>query len=98
MRGFEEYGESLEKVPIYHMVISVCPTLAALSVAHHLASLFLSPFLGSMLDFLGKGGKKDTLEKDDLTDISAMSLSTLISPSEVGVACDKEYFEVEGNE
>ena len=79
------------------MVVSASPTSAALSVAHHLASLFLSPFLGSMLDFLGEGGMEDTLEEDDLTDISAMSLSTLISPSEVGFAGDEEYLEAEGN-
>ena len=96
LRGFEDYAESLNKVPIYCMVISACPH-QWLSVAHHLASLFLSPFLGSMLNFLGGGGMEDTSEKDDLTDISAMSLRTLISPSEVGVASDKEYLEVEGN-
>ena len=73
------------------------PISVALSAAHHLASLFLSPFLGSMLDFLGEGGKEDTLEKDDLTDISVTSLSTLILPSEVGVVGDEEYLEVEGN-
>ena len=55
LRGFEEYGKSLDEVPIYCMVVSTCPTAAALSVAHHIASLFLSPFLGSMLDFLGEG-------------------------------------------
>ena len=50
-----------------------------------------------MLDFLGEGGVEDSLEKDDLTDISAMTLSTLISPSEVEVAGDEEYLEDEGN-
>ena len=79
------------------MVISASPTSAALSVAHRLASLFLSPFLGSMLDFLGEGGMEDSLEKDDLTDISGMSQSTLIWPSEVEVAGDEEYLEDEGN-
>ena len=79
------------------MVVSASPTLAALSVAHHLTSLFLSPFLGSMLDFLGEGGMEDSLEKDDLTDISGMSRSTLISPSEVKVTSDEEYLEDEGN-
>jgi hypothetical protein len=97
LRGFEEYGESLDEVPICRMVVSACPTSAALSLAHRLASLCLSPFLGSMLDFLGERGMEDTLEKDDLTDISATSLITLISSSEGGVAGDKEYFEVEGN-
>ena len=61
------------------------------------ATLFLSPFLGSMLDFMGKRGMEDTLEKDDLTNISATSLHTLISSSEGGVTGDEEYFEVEGN-
>jgi hypothetical protein len=97
LRGFEEYGESMDEVPIYRMVVSACPTSAALSVAHHLASLFLSPFLGSMLDFLGESGMEDTLEKDNLTDISSTSLNTLISPSEGGVTCNEEYLEVEGN-
>ena len=45
-----------------------------------------------MLDFLGEGGMEDSLEKDDLTDISDMSQSTLILPSEVEVAGDEEYF------
>ena len=67
------------------MVIAASPTLAALSMAHH-----LSPFLGSMLDFLGKGGMEDSLEKDNLTDISDMSQGTLILPSEVEVASDEE--------
>ena len=97
LRGFEEYGKSWDEVTIYCMVISASPTSAALSVAHHLASLFLSPFLGSMLDFLGEGGMEDSLEKDDLTDISGMSQSTLIWPSEVEVAGDEEYLEDEGN-
>ena len=97
LRGFEKYGKSLDEVPISCMVISACLTSAALSLAYHLASLFLSPFLGSMLDFLGERGMEDTLEKDDLTDISAMSLNTLISPSEVGVAGDEEYLEAEAN-
>jgi hypothetical protein len=79
------------------MVVSASPTSAALSVAHRLASLFLSPFLGSMLDFLGEGGMEDTLEKDDLTNISAMSLNTFISSSEGGVADVEEYPEAEGN-
>ena len=92
---YEEYGKSQDEVPIYHMVISASPTLVALSVAHCLASLFLSPFLGSMLDFMGEGGMEDSLEKDDLTDISGTSWSTLISPSEV--AGDEEYLEDEGN-
>jgi len=94
MREFEEYDESLDEVPIYHMVVSACPTSAALSLAHGLASLFFSPFLGSMLDFLGERGMEDTLENDDLIDISATSLSTIISPSEIGVTGDKEYLEV----
>ena len=63
LRGFEEHNRSLDDVLIYHMVISACPT-------YHLASLFLSPFLRSMLHFLSEGGMEDTLEKDDLTDIS----------------------------
>ena len=46
LRGFEEYSRSWDEVPIYHMVVSASPTLAALSMAHRLASLFLSPFLG----------------------------------------------------
>ena len=91
LRGFEEYGKSQDKVPINHMIVSASPTLVALSVAHRLASLFLSPFLGSMLDFLGEGGMEDSLEKDDLTDISDMSQGTLISPSEVEVAGNEEY-------
>ena len=69
LRGFGEYGNSQDKVPIYRMVVSASPTSEALSMAHHLASLFLSPFLGSMLDFLGKGGMEDSLEKDNFTDI-----------------------------
>ena len=97
LRGFEEYGKSWDEVPIYCMVISASPTLVAHSVAHCLASLFLSPFLGSMLDFLGKGGMKDSLEKANLTDISGMSQSTLILPSEVKVTGDEEYLEDEGN-
>ena len=92
LRGFEEYSKSWDEVPIYRMVVSASPTLAALSMAHCLASLVLSPFLGCMLDFLGKGGIEDSLEKDDLTDISDMSQGTLISPSEVEVAGDEEYF------
>ena len=91
LRGFEEYGKSQDEVPIYCMVISTSPTSVALSMAHRLASLFLSHFLRSMLDFLGKGGMEDSLEKDDLTDISDMSQSTLILPSEVEVAGDEEY-------
>jgi hypothetical protein len=97
LRGFEEYGKSPGEVPIYRMVVSASPTSAALSVAHRLASLFLSPFLGSMLDFLGEGGMEDSLEKDNLTDISGLSRSTLISPSEVEVAGAEEYLEGEGN-
>jgi hypothetical protein len=50
-----------------------------------------------MLDFLGKGGMEDSLEKDNLTDISGLSRSTLISPSEVKVAGAEEYLEDEGN-
>ena len=92
LRGFEEYSESQDEVPIYCMVVSASSTLAALSMAHCLASLVLSPFLGSMLSFLGKGGMRDSMEKDDLTDISDMSQGTLISPSEVEVAIDEEYF------
>ena len=91
LRGFEEYGKSQDEVPIYHMVIFAFPTLVALSVTHCHASLFFSPFLGSMLDFLGKGGMEDSLEKDNLTDISDMSQGTLILPSEVEVAGDEEY-------
>ena len=87
----------MDEVPIRHLVISACPSSAALSLAHRLVSLFFSSFLGSMLDFLGKRGMEDTLEKDDLTDISATSLSIIISPSEIGVAGDKEYLEAEGN-
>ena len=90
-RGFEEYGNSWDEVPIYHMVVSASPTLVALSMAHCLASLFLSPFLGSMLDFLGKRGMEDSLEKDNFTDISDMSQGTLISPPEVEVASNEEY-------
>ena len=97
MRGFEEYGKSLDKVSIYHMVISASPTSTALSLAHHLALPFLSSFLGSMLDFLGERGMEDTLEKDNLTDISAMILNTLISPSDGGVTGDEEYLVAEGN-
>jgi hypothetical protein len=68
LRGFEEYGKSPDEVPIYRMVISASPTLAA-----------------------------HFLEKDDLTDISGLSRSTLISPSEVEVASAEEYLEDEGN-
>ena len=93
LRGFEEYSESQDEVPIYRLVISASPTSAALSMAHRLASFVLSPFLGSMLDFLGEGGMEDSLEKDDLTDISGMSQGILISPSEVEVASDEEYFQ-----
>jgi len=97
LRGFEEYGKSQDEVPINRMVVSASPTSAALSMAHRLASLFLSPFLGSMLDFLGEGGMEDILEKDDLTNISDTSLNTLISSSEGGVAGVEEYLEAEGN-
>ena len=91
LRGFEEYGKSWDEVPIYHMVISASPTSVALSMAHHLASLFLSPFLVYMLDFLGEGSMEESLKKDDLTDISGVSQSTLILPSEVEVAGNEEY-------
>ena len=91
LRGFDEYGKSQDEVSIYRMVISASPTSAALSMAHCLASFVLSPFLGSMLDFLGEGGMEDSLEKDDLSDISNMSQGTLIPPSEVEVASDEEY-------
>jgi hypothetical protein len=97
MREFKEYGESVGEVPIRCMVVSACPTSAALSLAHHLASLFLSPFLGSMLDFLGKGGMEDNVEKDDAVDFSSASLSTITSPSEIGFAVDEGYSEVEEN-
>ena len=46
-------------------------------------------------DFLGKRGMEDSLENDNLTDISGMSQSTLISPSEVEVTGDEEYLEDE---
>jgi hypothetical protein len=77
--------------------VSACPTSVALSLAHHLVSLFLSPFLGSMLNFLGDGGMEDIMEKGDVIDISAASLSTITSPSEIGVAGDEEYSEVDRN-
>lgn len=94
MRGIEEYGRSPEEVPICRMVISACPTSAALSLAHRLASLFFSPFLGSMADFLGAGGMEDVIEKGD---ISASSLSTITSSSEIRAGGDEEYSEVEDN-
>jgi len=97
LRRIEEYGESLDEVPICRMVVSSCPTSVALSLSHCLDSFCLSPFLGSMLDFLGERGMEHTLEKDNLVDISAMSLNTAISSSEGGVTGDEEYFEVEGN-
>jgi hypothetical protein len=92
MRGIKEYGPSLEEVPIHHMVVSTCPTSAALSFPHHLVLLFF-PFLRSMADFLGAGGMEDTIEKGD---ISATSLSTITS-SEIRAAGDEEYSKVEGN-
>jgi hypothetical protein len=94
MRGIEEYGCSPEEVPICRMVISACPTSAALSLAHRLALLFFSPFLGSMADFLGAGGMEDVIEKGD---ISASSLSTITSSSEIRAGGDEEYSEVEDN-
>jgi hypothetical protein len=94
MRGIEEYGPSPEEFPICCMVISTCPTSAALSLAHHVMSLFFSPFLGSMADFLGTGGMEDIIEKGD---ISASSLSTITSSSEVRAGGDEGYSEVEEN-
>jgi hypothetical protein len=75
----------------------ILPLAGFISGIHPDCFLFLSPFLGSMLDFLGEGGLEDSLEKDDLTDISGLSRSTLISPSEVEVAGAEEYLEDEGN-
>ena len=97
LRRIEEYEETLDEVPICCMVISACPSSAALSLAHHLVLQFFSSFLGSMLDFLSKRGLEDTLEKDDLTNISATSLNTAISSSKGGVAGNEEYFKVKGN-
>jgi hypothetical protein len=97
MQKFKEYGESVGEVPIHRMVISACPTSVALSLAHCLASLFLSLFLGSMLDFLGKRGMEDNVEKGDAVDFSSASLSTITSPSEIGFAGDEGYSEIEEN-
>jgi hypothetical protein len=47
-----------------------------------------------MADFLGAGGMEDAIEKGD---ISATSLSTITSSSEIRAAGDEEYSEVEGN-
>jgi hypothetical protein len=94
MRGIEEYGPSPEEVPIRRMVISTCPTSAALSLAHYLVLLFFSPFLGSMADFLGARGMEDVIEKGD---IFASSLSTITSSSEIRAGGDEVYSEVEEN-
>jgi hypothetical protein len=71
MRGIKEYGQSFDEVPILHMVVSMCLTSAALSLAHHLLSLFLSPFLGSMSDYLSEGGMENTMEKDNIVGASS---------------------------
>ena len=97
MRGFKEYGHSVDEVPIHHMVVFACPTSAALLLAHCLASTCLSPFLGSMADFLGAGGMEDVIEKGDPINVSATSLSTITSSSEIKAAGDEEYSGVEEN-
>ena len=58
---------------------------------------FPLPLLGVYIGFLDKREKEDIPEKGDIVDISAASLSTITSPSEIGVAGDEEYLEVEGN-
>ena len=97
MREFKEYGKSMDEVLICHIVISACPTSAALSLTHHTVSFFLSPFLGSMPDFMGKGGMEDSVEEGDAIDVSTVSLSTITFPSGLGFAGNGEYPEVEGN-
>jgi hypothetical protein len=94
MRGIEEDGHFPEEVPICCMVISACPTSVALSLAHRLVSLFFSPFLGSMADFLRAGGMEDVIEKGDT---SASSLSMITSSSEIRAGGDEGYSEVEEN-
>jgi hypothetical protein len=87
----------MDEVSIYCIVISACPTSVALSLAHCLVSLFLSSFSESTLDFLGQGWMEDNVEKGDAVDFSTVSLCTITSPSEIGVAGDEEYSEDEGN-